>query len=96
MAIDETLDGDWTAVWELTCQDERDSYSGGFREFVRDRDGEAEGMPLEGEITVGDVRFDEDSDEPAYLVDVEFRSYGATQTEDLRVVKEDGAFRICE
>ena len=32
----------------------------------------------------------------AYLVDIEIRSFGATEKEDLRVVRENGEWRICE
>ena len=95
-SLEHVLDRDWAGVWELTCQDERDDYSGGFQEFVRDRDHDADDQPMNGEVTVGDVRFDEESGDRAYLVEVEFTSFGASHIEELHVVPEDGTFRVCE
>jgi hypothetical protein len=93
--VHQMLDRDWAGMWELTCQEERDDYSGGFQEFVRNRD-RTDAAPLDGEITVGDVHFDDKGSDVAYLVDIEIRSFGATEKEDLRVVRENGEWRICE
>ena len=93
----------WTAmakhadiVVPSTTAYERDDYSGGFQEFVRDRDYDADDQPMNGEVAVGDVRYDEESGDRAYLVEVEFTSFGASHIEELHVVPEDGTFRVCE
>ena len=88
---------DWAASWELLCHSEQVRHES-FAVFseVQDLLVEIRSPAVEAEtVTVEDVRPDERSARPSYVVDLEHDLGSAVYSDALLVVEEDGEYRAC-
>ncbi|GAB3316178.1 hypothetical protein GCM10027451_32610 [Geodermatophilus aquaeductus] len=88
---------DWAASWELLCRSEQLRHeSFAMWSDVQDLRVEIRSPALEGEtVTVEDVRPNERSARPSYVIDLEHDLGSAVYFDTLLVVEEDGEYRAC-